>query len=98
MLDPDVLLVADGGETRPFVSAVVRGAAEVAGRAITFSQPGASLRPAIVNGVAGVVVFVDEQLFSVMAFTVAGGKVAAIDVLADPERLARLDLSAVDVP
>jgi hypothetical protein len=33
--------------------------------------------------------------FSIMAFAVAGDRIVAIDILADPERLAALDLSAV---
>ena len=54
------------------------------------------LRPALVNGAAGVVVIVDGSPFSVMGFTVVGGKIAGIDTLADPERIERLDLSAID--
>jgi RNA polymerase sigma-70 factor (ECF subfamily) len=95
VLDPDVVLRSDGGAGRPFASVVVRGAAEIAGRAITFSQPGAVLHPAIVNGTAGVVVVVDGAVFSIMSFTVADGRIVAIEALADPERLDNLDLSAV---
>ena len=54
------------------------------------------MRPALVNGVAGVVVVPHGRPFSVMAFTVAGGKIVAIDALADPERLARLDLAFLE--
>ena len=48
------------------------------------------------NGAAGVVTVVDGRPFSVMAFTVANGKIVAIDVLADPERIERLNLTAFD--
>jgi RNA polymerase sigma-70 factor (ECF subfamily) len=96
ILDPEVVLRSDGGTARPFASAVVRGAAEVAGQAITFSQPRAALRSALVNGMAGVIVIADGQPFSVMGFTVAGGRIVAIDVLADPERLTRIDLTAIE--
>jgi RNA polymerase sigma-70 factor (ECF subfamily) len=96
VLDPDVVLRSDGGPARPFANALVRGAAEVAGRAITFSRPGATLRPVLVNGGAGVVVELRGAPFSVMAFTVVAGKVTAIDVLADPDRLRELDLSALE--
>jgi len=61
-----------------------------------FAQPSALLRPALVNGAAGVVAVAQGQPFSVMGFTVANGKIVAIDVLADPERLGRLDLSVLD--
>ena len=47
------------------------------------------------NGAAGVVVFDHGRPFSVMGFTVRGGKIVEIDILADPERLGRLDLLAL---
>jgi len=54
------------------------------------------VRPALVNGAAGVVVTADGRLVSVMAFTVRGGKVVEIDTLSDPERLDTLDLAVID--
>lgn len=92
VLDPDVVLRSDGGSRAPKATAVVRGAEAVAGRAMMFSRP-ALLRPALVNGAAGVVVMVDKRPISIMGFTIAGGRVVAIDVLADPDRLAHIDLS-----
>ena len=50
------------------------------------------IKRALVNGAAGVVVFVGGRPFSVMGFTVAAGKIVAIDILADPARLCQLDL------
>jgi RNA polymerase sigma-70 factor, ECF subfamily len=93
VLDPDVVLRSDGGSRSPGATAVVRGASAVAGRAIMFSRPAALLQPAIVNGAAGVVVMVGGRPFSIMGFTIAGGRIVAIDVLADPDRLANIDLS-----
>jgi hypothetical protein len=54
------------------------------------------VRPALVNGVAGVVVAPRGVPFSVIAFTVAGGRIVAIDALADPERLSELDLTVLE--
>jgi RNA polymerase sigma-70 factor (ECF subfamily) len=71
---------------------VVRGATEVAGRALTFANLSPFVRPVLVNGVAGVLAAPRGRPFSAMAFTVAGGKVVAIDALADPARLERLEL------
>jgi RNA polymerase sigma factor (sigma-70 family) len=96
LLDPDVVLRSDGGVRLPAVSAVVHGAHAVAGRAIMFSRPDAIVRPAIVNGAAGVVVMVNGKPFSIMSFSTVDGKVAAIDVLADPERVSRIDLTDLD--
>jgi RNA polymerase sigma-70 factor (ECF subfamily) len=73
---------------------VQRGAAAVAGRATFYADPARVVVPATVNGAAGVVIFLAGRPLSVMGFTVVDGVVVAIDVLADPGRLARLDLSA----
>jgi RNA polymerase sigma-70 factor (ECF subfamily) len=96
VLDPDVVLRSDGGEQRPSASIVVRGAQAVAERAVTFARLSPFVRPALVNGAAGVVVAPRDRAVSVMAFTVAGGKIVAIDALADPERLRQLDLTVLD--
>ena len=96
VLDPDVVVRSDGGVLRPAVSHVVRGAAAVAGQALTFAQLSPFVRPALVNGVAGVVVAPHGRPVSVMAFTVRNGRIIAIDALTDPERLRQLDLSVLD--
>src|SRR5215203_3610756 len=93
VLDPDVVLRADYGAAG--ASRVVRGARAVAGQALTFSQFAPLARPALVNGAAGLVTAPGGRALSVMGFTVRRGKVAEIDILADPERLGRLDLPAV---
>jgi RNA polymerase sigma factor (sigma-70 family) len=88
LLDPDVVLRADSGEPR-----IVRGARAVASQASAHAALAAYAQPAVVNGVAGFVVIRDGAPTSVAAFTVVDGKIAAMDILADPERLASLDLS-----
>ena len=90
------VLHSDGGPERPEASAVLRGAAAVAGQALMFARPSALVRRALVNGAAGVVVTVGGRPVSVMGFTVTDGKIVAIDVLADPERLRHLDRSVLD--
>ena len=63
---------------------------------MSYAQTSLSLRPVLVNGAAGVVVVGPrERPFAVIAFTVSGGKITAINALADPERLAQLDLSMI---
>jgi RNA polymerase sigma-70 factor (ECF subfamily) len=96
VLDPDVVLRSDGGAARPSVSEVVRGAAAVAGRASGYTRLSPFVRPAIVNGVAGVVVAPGGRPFSVMAFTVRGGRIVEIEAISDPERLRRLALPVFD--
>ena len=95
VLDPDVVVRTDGGKRRG-ISAEVRGAEAVATRAMTFAHLAPYVRPALVNGAAGVVVAPRGKPFSVMGFTVSGGKIVEVDALADPERLSRLDLTVLD--
>ncbi|HEU4840741.1 MAG TPA: sigma-70 family RNA polymerase sigma factor [Ilumatobacteraceae bacterium] len=91
VLDPDVLLRADTG--RP--TGLVRGAAAVAGQALMFSAMAEFRIAAIVNGSVGVVTAPGGRAASVMAFTIAGGRIVEIDILADPDRLAAMDLGGV---
>jgi len=93
LLDPDVVLRADYGAIRPGSPVVVRGAAVVAGQALAFSRLARFAQPALVNGAAGVIVAPRGRLFAVMGFTIRRGKIAEIDILADPARLRRLDFA-----
>ena len=94
LLDPDVVLRADMGTAAPAdFTLLIRGAAQVAGRALLFSRPGVSSRHALVNGAAGLLSWQDDKLVAVLGFTIAHGKIVAIDVLADPERLSRLEVA-----
>jgi RNA polymerase sigma-70 factor (ECF subfamily) len=95
VLDPDVVLRADAGARRGG-SAFVQGAEEVASRALTFSRLAPYVRPALINGTAGVVVARGREPFSVMGFTLRDGRIVEIYAVADPERLARLDLALLD--
>jgi RNA polymerase sigma factor (sigma-70 family) len=96
VLDPDVVLRSDGGLARPRQTLVIRGARAVTEQAILSGRLSPFVRPALINGAAGVVVAANGRPLFVMAFTVIGGKVVAIDVLADPERLRHIDLSVLD--
>jgi RNA polymerase sigma factor (sigma-70 family) len=96
VLDPDIVLRADGGAIKG-MSRLVRGAQAVAAQAATFSKIGLSNQVVLVNGNIGLVCRLpDGRLFAVIGFTIAGGKVVEMDILADPERLGRLDLSAIE--
>lgn len=89
VLDPDVVLRADTA-TSPL--RVVRGAEAVAGNAMMFANPDARLVPVLVDGRPGVVIEVGERAVSVMAFSVLGERIVAIDAYAGPARLARIEL------
>jgi RNA polymerase sigma factor (sigma-70 family) len=92
VLDPDVTLRGDFG---PVGQRSVTGASAVAGSAKSYAAPEREVRPAVVNGTAGAVIFIDGRATAIMGFVVRGGRIAAIDVLADPARIARVDLRAV---
>jgi RNA polymerase sigma factor (sigma-70 family) len=96
VLDPDVVLRADLGPVPVGGPTELRGAATIAGQALTYSRLGLHIRPALINGTAGGVSTLDGRPFSVGAFTIKGGKIAEIYILADPERLRRLDLTILD--
>jgi RNA polymerase sigma-70 factor, ECF subfamily len=93
ILDPDVVLRADlgGGVTRE-----VRGALAVAEQAQAYSQLGLTVVPALINGAVGAITTRDGRPFSVGAITVSDGRIVEMDFLADPERLARLDLTVLE--
>jgi RNA polymerase sigma-70 factor, ECF subfamily len=93
VLDPDVVVRSDGGALRP--SSVVHGARAVARGAIVFAQLAEPARFALVNGAAGAVAYAGGRPISVAAFTIVGGKVVALDILTDPDRLAALDLDVL---
>jgi RNA polymerase sigma-70 factor (ECF subfamily) len=96
VLDPDVVLRSDGGPGRPRLTFELHGARSVAEQALASSRLSPLVRPALINGAAGVVVGAPGRPLFVMAFTVSGGKIVAIDVLADPERVQQLDLAGLD--
>jgi len=95
-LDPNVVLRADGGTALAALSAEVHGASDVARQAALWSQVDLTMRPALVNGAAGAVVMRDGAVFAITSVLVRNGKIAEMDFLVDPERLARLDLPVLD--
>jgi RNA polymerase sigma-70 factor (ECF subfamily) len=90
LLHPDAVLRVDTGGAD---SRLVRGAAAIAGQATRFRAAGLEPRFAVVNGRPGIVATVDGRVRSVLAFTVTDGLITEVDILADPDRVARLDLA-----
>jgi RNA polymerase sigma-70 factor (ECF subfamily) len=68
----------------------------VAGQVLSFARFARFARPVLVNGTPGLIAAPDGQPISVLGVTIRGGKIVEIDVLADPERLRRLDLTVPD--
>ncbi len=93
VLDPDVALRADPAAVRMGAAAEVRGAKAVAE---TFAGRARAAQPALVNGAAGLVWAAGGRPRVVFGFTITSGKIVAIDLVADPERLRQLDLVVLD--
>ena len=99
VLDPEVVIRADTGAVPVGAWRMVRGAAAVAEQVRAnggFARLARFAQPALVNGAAGVVVAPGGRPVAVIGFTIKGDKIVEIDILADPARLRRLDLAALD--
>ena len=99
VLDPDVVVRSDGGLAQPGATRFVRGAAAVARAALGGARGGRAsiaMRPALVNGAAGVILWEGGQPLAVWGFTIAGGKIVEIDAIADPERLRGLGIAPTE--
>jgi RNA polymerase sigma factor (sigma-70 family) len=93
VLDPDIVVREDTGSG---TIVEVRGAENVARRATAVSRLGLDARPALVNGAAGWVSLLDGDVYAVAALTLRNGRITTMDILLDPARLARLDLTVFD--
>jgi RNA polymerase sigma-70 factor (ECF subfamily) len=96
VLDPDVVLRADGGRTG--LSQYLQGAETVASQALLWSRVDLTMRRALINGAAGMVTFLQGQPFSIAAITIRNGKIVEVDFLTDPERIAQLHLANPRAP
>ncbi|MFI0988009.1 RNA polymerase sigma factor SigJ [Streptomyces exfoliatus] len=97
VLDPDVVLRADGGRTLAAVSKIVRGAEAVIAQALMYAKFKQAALPVVVNGAPAYLSVVDGRPAVLMSFTIAGDRIVGLQILADPERLATLDLSEEDL-
>jgi RNA polymerase sigma factor (sigma-70 family) len=96
LLHPDVVLRVDFGPAAPIPFRELHGAQAVARQAAMYGRGPGVTRTALVNGAIGQVRFRDGTPFAVLGYTVAGARIVALDILADPDRLARLHLPALD--
>jgi RNA polymerase sigma factor (sigma-70 family) len=95
VLDPAVVLRADAGTGPLGPSRLVKGAPEVAAQAHRFARLARFARPVLVNGTPGFLIAPDGQPLAVIGLAVREDRITEIDILADPERLSRLDLAGL---
>ncbi|RSS42746.1 sigma-70 family RNA polymerase sigma factor [Streptomyces sp. WAC08241] len=93
VLDPDVVLRADGGRLMAGASKLVRGAETVVAQALAYSRFRKAVLRVVANGEPAVLSVVDGRPTALMVFTVAGDRIVQLHILTDPERLATLDLT-----
>ncbi|HET6566423.1 MAG TPA: sigma-70 family RNA polymerase sigma factor [Rhodothermales bacterium] len=93
VLDPEVLLRADPAAVQIGAAKEVRGAAAVAD---TFSGRAAAARLALVDGAVGAIWAPGGRPRVAFSFEITHGKIVGIDLVADPERLGRLELRMLD--
>ena len=93
VLDPDVAVHIDEAAAAPGAAREIHGAATWARGAIAFSRGARFVCPVLVGGVAGAVLAPRGKLSRVLHFTIKNGKIAEVDIIADPARLRELDLS-----
>jgi RNA polymerase sigma-70 factor (ECF subfamily) len=97
VLDPDVVVRVDEAAARPGAPREIRGARNWAKGAIAFSrQLTGTLQAMLVNGEVGLVWTPGERVFRVLRFSFADGKIATVDVIADPARLREFELAVLD--
>jgi RNA polymerase sigma-70 factor (ECF subfamily) len=95
VLDPEVVLHADAAAVPSGKPVTLRGAAAVARGAVAASALSRYSGLALVNGSPGIVTAPLGRLERALVLTVTDGKISRIEVIADPERLARLDLAVL---
>ncbi|MFF0480688.1 sigma-70 family RNA polymerase sigma factor [Streptomyces sp. NPDC004435] len=92
VLDPDAVLRADGGTLLAGASKLVHGAEAIIRQALMYASFRKASLPLVVNGQPAVLSVVDGKPTALMAFTVVGDRIVQLHVLADPERIAALDI------
>jgi RNA polymerase sigma factor (sigma-70 family) len=102
VLDPDVLVRVDEAAARPGAPREVRGARAWAKGAVVwsrgvvaFAQAMRFAQPALVDGGLGIVLAPEGHLQRVLKFTIANGKIAQVEIIADSARLAQLEIGVL---
>jgi RNA polymerase sigma-70 factor (ECF subfamily) len=94
-LSENVVLVADGGDKHGALLRPLQGAGPVAHAMIHAARKHgvteAEMRPASINGLPGFVRFQSGRAVAVLAFGVTGGRIAAVFVISNPDKLRHLD-------
>ncbi|MBO8191292.1 sigma-70 family RNA polymerase sigma factor [Streptomyces oryzae] len=96
VLAPDVVRRADPAALPAGAAALVRGADAVARGTVLLSQRSRYAQTALVDGAVGAVLAPRGRLLAALTFAVEGGRITAYEVIADPARLAGLEVALLD--
>lgn len=96
VLAPDVVRRADLAALPLGAATEARGARAVAEETVVFGRRSRFAEPALVNGTVGVVVAPHGRLLLALTVTIENERISAYDVIADPARLAQLELAVLD--
>jgi RNA polymerase sigma-70 factor (ECF subfamily) len=93
VLDPNVVITADAAAQPVEAMREIRGAENWAKGAITAARGARAAQPALIDGAVGLVIAPKGRLFRILRFTLANGKIAAVEVIGDPKRLRQFDFA-----
>lgn len=96
LLDPDIVIRVDEAAAHPGVPRKIRGARNWAKGAIAFSRLAGTVQPMLVNGGVGLVWTPGKRVFRVLRFSFSDGKIATVNIIADPARLREFDPAVFD--
>jgi RNA polymerase sigma-70 factor (ECF subfamily) len=96
VLDPDVVVRLGPGAGAPGAPREIRGAENWARGAVAFSRLARFVQPALINGAVGLVFASGGRMSRALTFTTANGKIAAVEIIADPAQLQQLDVAVLD--
>ncbi|WP_369431891.1 sigma-70 family RNA polymerase sigma factor [Glycomyces amatae] len=92
VLDPDVTARTDGGSVGP----IIRGAAQLAGGAITFSTMAKAGELVLADGKVGVIAHAGDLGTRMLVFTVEGDRITALEAVTDADRLRGMELTLLN--
>ena len=95
VLDPAFAVHADAAAAAAGVPTDIRGAEAWAKRAIQAARGARLARPAMVEGSVGLIVAPRGRLFRVLRFTFANGRITAMEVIGNPERLMAIEVGVL---
>lgn len=97
VLDPDVVVKLDEAAGRPGTPREIHGARNWAKGAVAFSRNlEGAVEPMLVNGEVGLVWAPQGRVFRVLRLSIHDGKIATVDIVADPSRLAEFEITVLD--